>query len=118
LHQLSSILIVEDQHILRELLIEILVDAGFLVAGCDSAEAAQEMLAEEPYDAIIADNTLAGDLTGMDLLRWAANRYPALGLVLLSGNPHSRTNLPARTVFLSKPCTIIQLTDALSQAKK
>jgi two-component system cell cycle response regulator CpdR len=115
LHQPSRILLVEDEHVLREIQSDYLAQTGFIVEACDSAEAAQAMLEQGTYRAIIADNKLAGSLTGADLLCFAADRYPSVGLVLLSGNPTPPRHLPVRTVFVSKPCTGMALTLALAE---
>jgi DNA-binding NtrC family response regulator len=101
---------------LRELLTEFLVDAGFDVASCDSGEVAQAMLAGGLYDVVVADNALAGPLTGADLLRAADVQHPHLGLVLMSGTPHSPDALPERAMFVPKPYTSAALLSALAQS--
>jgi DNA-binding NtrC family response regulator len=111
-----SILLVEDETMLRELLTEFLVDAGYSVASCDSGEAARAMLAGGFYDVVVADNALAGSLTGAELLCVAEAQHPLLGLVWMSGNPHPPEGLPERAVFVPKPYTSAALLSALTRA--
>ena len=116
MHKIESILLVEDETMLRELLTEFLVDAGFTVVSCDSAEVGQAMLTSGAYDAVVADNRLAGALTGVALLRSAEAENPRLGLVLMSGNPQPPDGLPERAVFVPKPCSSAALLNALMRA--
>lgn len=54
----ASVLLVEDDDDIRELLITMLELAGFTPTACSSAEAALEQLREQPFDLVLTDYML------------------------------------------------------------
>ena len=71
----EQILVVDDEEDLRQAIVEILASDGFEVYGVATAEQAQEMLSQTPFDVLIADNNLPGK-SGVDLLEETLSRYP------------------------------------------
>jgi DNA-binding NtrC family response regulator len=63
----DSVLVVEDEEIMRAILRRLLDDAGFDVSTADSAEAALEVFASRTIDVILTDIKMAGQ-SGLDLL--------------------------------------------------
>lgn len=53
-----SILLVEDEKDIRDLLVTLLEIAGFKTTACSTAEAALELLRESPYDLVLTDYCL------------------------------------------------------------
>jgi PAS domain S-box-containing protein len=79
-----KLLLVEDNADTRAMLAETLAQLDYMVVAAETAEAALEVLAREPVDAIVADMGLPG-MDGYDFLRQArclpaAARIPALAL--------------------------------------
>lgn len=63
-----KILIIEDERMLREALVENLVGEGYVVTGCESAEAAfKHIMIEEP-DIILTDLVMA-NIDGFEVLQ-------------------------------------------------
>jgi len=82
------ILYVEDAAEVRELSRELFELLGHVVEPVGSAEAALLWLDANAADVMIADVSLPG-LNGIELLRQARLRWPAMHLVLSSGYGHS-----------------------------
>ena len=56
----GRILIIDDEAVVRDLLVRVLGDAGHEVAAVETGEAALMMLASQPFDLLIVDKNLPG----------------------------------------------------------
>jgi len=103
-------LLVEDDALQREVIADLLKDGGF---ECTTAEAAELIVASTGAElqALVADQNLAGDMSGGDLARYARGRHPHLNIIVISGV--TVPNLPARTTFLQKPFSPSRLLKAV-----
>jgi len=79
------ILIVDDEESIRESLKDFLEDFDFQVAAAASAEAALQLLQEQPIDILIADLRLPG-ISGDTLIVKAHELYPAMQFIILTGS--------------------------------
>ena len=79
-----TVLVVEDEATLRELIAESLESQGFAVAQAADAKDAMERLAGFAYDALVVDLRLP-DADGMDVLDAALARYPEIRSVVMTG---------------------------------
>jgi two-component system OmpR family response regulator len=80
---MSSLLIVEDDDLLRDAVSAQLSQAGHsLMAAADGAQA-QALLEANRFDAVILDLGLP-KVSGMELLRWIRARLPALPVLVLT----------------------------------
>jgi two-component system response regulator AtoC len=82
--QTASVLIVEDDIDLREVIAESLEEAGFAAAQAVSASDALERLRGFAYDALVLDLHLP-DANGMNVLEEAIRRYPQIRAVVITG---------------------------------
>lgn len=112
-----SVLVVEDNASLRELLTDWLRRSGFAVTVTESATNAWEMLQEQGqgFDLLLTDVMLPGGMDGMELVRRVRGSYPELAILLTTGYtteamPDEFDDGPGE--FLPKPFTL----DALSAA--
>jgi hypothetical protein len=82
------ILLVEDDDLVRELLVGFLETAGHAVLEVASAEHALRAVAACPaaLDLVVTDMALPG-LDGADLVRQLASTRPGLKVLYMSGNP-------------------------------
>ena len=96
-------LVVEDDELQRELLSEFLKDENMEVIECESAEAAELVIARfgAELSLLVTDFQLAGEGTGVDLARFAKERFPNLRVIVMSGENSLR--IPADVRFLQKP---------------
>ena len=108
----EQILVVDDEADLRQAIVESLTSDGFEVCGVATAEQAQEMLSQTPFDVLITDNNLPGK-TGVDLLEETLSRYPEIVGIVITGFGTVETAVHAIKTgaynYLSKPFKLIEL---------
>ncbi|MHA7633549.1 response regulator [Corallococcus sp. M7] len=113
------ILLVEDDADIRESASELMSDLGHTVLAVESAEAAGEAMAKEPFDLLFTDVTLPGK-SGVVLAREAVKRYPSLRIIIASGDSRAVSaedgQALERVVLLPKPYDLNQMERALEQA--
>lgn len=108
----KTILIVDDDDILRKALTTGLRGEGFDVISSDSAENASDVLNRVSVDAIILDRMMTGmdGLTFLRALRGAGNTTPVLMLTALSGPENAIAGLSdGANDYLAKPFQVREL---------
>ncbi len=80
---MSSLLIIEDDDLLRDGLCTQLAQEGHQVATAADGEQAQHLLESERFDGVILDLSLP-KRDGMDILQWSRKRSPALPILILT----------------------------------
>jgi cyclic di-GMP phosphodiesterase len=78
------VLVVDDEQVIRELIAEILVDAGYDVVAAADAGEALELLEDERIEIVVSDIVMPG-MTGLELLEEVRTRRPSLPVVLVTG---------------------------------
>src|SRR2546429_4853298 len=81
---MSRILVIDDEDVIRMLVMEILESAGYDVTGADSAERALGLLEESDFDLVVSDVVMPG-LSGLELLEAVHARRASLPVVLVTG---------------------------------
>lgn len=117
--EMTRVLLAEDEPLLREILVEGLVDEGFEVeAGVDGMEALILYRAKGPFDALLLDEEMPG-LTGRQLLRLLRGEGDRVPAVIFSGNlvldAREQAELAIGPV-LRKPVSMRELCAALRDA--
>jgi DNA-binding NtrC family response regulator len=80
-----SILIVEDEFILRMDLVAFFSDEGFRVLEASSAEDAIALLATDPgVRVVLTDINLQGQMTGLELAKIVRHRHPPTTIFIMS----------------------------------
>lgn len=101
---LRSVLVVEDEILIRMDITDELRRAGYAVLEARSVEEAQHLLAAHPgIDLVFSDFQLKGKLDGWDLHRAVSTEYPGTGFILTSAQnlrPEWREN---GVLFVPKP---------------
>ena len=98
------VLLVEDEWLIREMLADVLEEAGFAVSQALSAPEALRLLRQDPtVDLVVTDVEMPGVLDGVGLARLLAVQRPEIGVLVVSGR-RPRT-LPPGARFLAKPFT-------------
>lgn len=77
------ILVVDDDHELRETISEILVDAGFLVANASSGEEALTILGGQTFDLVLLDMIMPG-LGGQEILPLLKRQAPRTRIIMIT----------------------------------
>ncbi|AZF49534.1 response regulator [Pseudomonas sp. R2-7-07] len=113
-----SILILEDDEIIRALMVDVLEDFGALVKSFSSADEGMIYLerGDDPVDLIVSDIQMPGLLNGYDLSRVVAHRWPEVQVVLTSGNTTIASQLGGSVRFLPKPWSTDHLLDCVQKA--
>ncbi len=102
----TRVLLVEDDHALGELFVQVLAERGHDVELASDVPSAIERLAAQPFDVVVTDLRLPG-ASGLELLAWVQARELPIRIVVASAFAtieltHHARRLGAREV-LSKP---------------
>ncbi|NVZ72468.1 response regulator [Pseudomonas costantinii] len=113
-----SILVLEDDEIIRSLMVDVLEDFGAHVIAFPSADDGMIFLeqADDPVDLIVSDIQMPGLLNGYDLSRVVAHRWPSMPVVLTSGNTRLAAQLGTSVRFLPKPWRVEHLLECVQAA--
>jgi CheY-like chemotaxis protein len=100
-----TVLIVEDETLIRMDIADIIGGAGFTTLEAGSADEALEVLEQNTeIDLLFSDVDMPGSMDGLELAKVVHERWPLIGLLLSSGNRSiSQNDLPAGGAFLPKP---------------
>lgn len=114
----AQILIVEDDHDLREALVTTLELAKFRVREAADAKQALAQLAESPVDMVVSDVNMPG-MSGHDLLHEIQRLYPGLPTMLITAYgqiSHAVSAMQSGAIdYLVKPFEPAVLVDAVSK---
>ena len=83
LADMSSLLIIEDDDLLRDGLSAQLSHLGHTVTAASDGESAQRLLEVNRFDGVVLDLGLPR-ISGMEVLRWIRKRLPALPVLILT----------------------------------
>lgn len=111
-----TILLIEDEALIRMSTAAILEDEGYLVLEAASADGAQALLAQHPEIAIVVtDVQMPGSLDGLELVELLHRDFPHIRILVTSGRSGPQDMRGGGAVsFLSKPYTAPALQKALS----
>ena len=79
----AKILVVEDDEVLRQLLIDVLSDLGHEIESAETGEDGLRAMEQDVFDVILLDINLPG-MDGMDVLRLAPARQPDTQVVMMT----------------------------------
>jgi PAS domain S-box-containing protein len=109
----ETVLVVEDEVLVRQLAVSLLVNRGYRVLEAADGHQALEVAAKhpEPIDLLITD-LIMPRLNGRDLAAKLAETRPALRVLYMSGHAHDllgpQAGLAANTHFIQKPFRLEQ----------
>ena len=115
----ARVLVVEDQPAVRDLVAEVLREAGHAVDAVERGEEALLRLEREPYDLLVVDLHLPG-IGGMELLSAARAAQADAQVVVLTGHGSVSSAVEAMRLgafdYLNKPVDIDELALAAERA--
>ena len=88
------ILVVDDDQVVRSVFASLLPQEGYDTDVTADAESALTLLAQNPYDLVIADIVLPG-MDGITLLKRLKGLYPTLDVILMTAHADMETLLAA-----------------------
>lgn len=114
-----SILVVDDEAELRDVVTRVLLDAGHQVTCAVNGQEAVVLLAQRAFDLVLTD-VIMPEKDGMQVITEARRKYPQVKIVAMSGGGHIprehylkiATGLGAHAV-LDKPFSNRELVDAI-----
>lgn len=113
-----EICIVDDEQIVCERLQPVLEKNGFLVESFTDSKAAMARLAEKRFDILITDLKMAQP-DGIELLKYARERFPEIRVVIITGFATVETARQAMkggaVDFIAKPFRLSHLRDLTSK---
>ncbi len=100
-----SVLVVEDEPLIRLAAISFVEDEGFTVFEAENADEAVAILEAHPEIRIVfTDVHMAGSMDGLQLVAFAHDRWPPLRFIIVSGeHKPGLASLPEGALFFAKP---------------
>jgi DNA-binding NtrC family response regulator len=116
-----TVLIVDDETRLREMLTTAVGEMGFAVTPARSAETAMKLIEAQSYDIVILDLNLPG-MSGMEFFEILRQKMPEGQVIILTGFGTLESARRAIRLdvsdFLTKPCALGELEVALERARQ
>ena len=98
-----TVLVVEDDELVRETIAGELADHGYLVVEAVTAEEGLEVLEKRPVGVLFTDIRLPGSMDGWALAEAARARNPNLAVIYATGYSPEAPRFVPRSIFLRKP---------------
>jgi CheY-like chemotaxis protein len=113
----TTILVVDDEPLIRCAAADCLREAGYLILEADDGVEALSFLHENPEIGVLFSDINMPGMDGFALAIEVRARWPLMGVVLTSGRERPTIEqMPARGYFIGKPYADQQLTDLMAQA--
>lgn len=113
--QPARILVVDDEPLLRDLLVDILESSGHQAVAADGGARAIDALARQSFQLVISDIRMP-EIDGFALLSHIRATYPSLPVFLVSAFvPEQEASMAQPDGFLSKPFRINQIEEMITQ---
>ncbi|MFC1524084.1 response regulator [Thermodesulfobacteriota bacterium] len=116
------ILVVDDNHLVRKLLGEIIESAGYEIFEAENGKLALKVFRENPFDLVITDIFMP-EVDGLEIIKALHGDYPDVKIIAISGDsalaPDNYLRLAedcgAFRIF-SKPIKVDDLLNAIEEA--
>lgn len=114
------VLIVDDEHDFRSLLVEALESMGYVADGADNAEHAIQMILAKHYAIVFTDLNMPGGQSGLDLLKSIQSHDPRTFTILMTGFATTESAIQAikrgAYDFIQKPFKLAEMEASLVRA--
>lgn len=112
-----TVLVVEDEALIRFTIVDELEAAGFLVFEAASADIAISILEEHPQIRLIfTDVDMPGTMDGLKLAAFVRDRWPPIKIIVTSGRITPEPSaLPLGVPFLTKPYEFDRVISAIRE---
>ena len=104
--RVPTVLVVDDEAMVRAPIAEYLRDCGYHVLEADDARQAMSLV-ETPgqVDLVFSDVRMPGELDGAGLAHWIRSHHPEVPVLLTSGYSAASSHLPREVGLIEKPYT-------------
>ncbi len=114
-----EVLIVDDEHTIRESCAALLRQGGYKVSLAASGSEAVQLIRRKEFQIVLADLYMKG-ISGMELLREVQERWPDTVTIVMTGKPSVDSSIEAFRAgawdYLSKPFSATQLSILIGRA--
>ena len=111
----QTVLIVDDEPLIRFDVRGVLEDAGYCAKEASNAEEALRLIHDDGITVVLTDIDMPGAMDGLALAREVRARWPHIAVVVTSGRHLPRPHeMPTDTPFLSKPFSEERLIEVLN----
>jgi CheY-like chemotaxis protein len=115
-HRNATVLVVEDEALVRDMIAEELRDAGFAVLEAEDGEVASTLLTDsKPVDVLFTDIRLPGQLDGWAIARLARQLRANLPVIYATGYTVDRAAEVPGAIFLHKPYQPSQIVETIDR---
>lgn len=116
---MKRILVLDDERIVRELIVEILQRTGYQVVQAEDPEAALRLVRVDTFDLLVTDIVMPG-LSGLEVLEQVRSSCPGLPVIVVTGAGTHQTLATAvergAAATITKPFTHAELREAVANA--
>lgn len=114
----QTIMVVEDEKLIRDFVCEMLHDEGFDTVDYETADEAWEAFGGGLHvNLLITDIRMPGEIDGAQLTHRVHREWPDLPIIVMSGHETKETaDIAQELTFLPKPWGIATLTDMVMKA--
>jgi CheY-like chemotaxis protein len=110
----QTVLVVEDEPIVRMYAVDLLQDAGYdVIEAGDAEQALAQLDARADVALMFSDINMPGEMDGFALAREVHRRRPDIRLILTSGKMAMDASVADIDAFVAKPYTADRLTSLL-----
>ena len=106
---MTTVLVVEDEAIIRMGACLMVEDAGFIALEASGADQAIEILGARPdIRLLLTDVDMPGSMDGLKLSHYVGSRWPEIKIIVASGKAIlAQSELPRGATFFAKPYAIV-----------
>jgi CheY-like chemotaxis protein len=109
-----TILVVNDEPLILDMIAQELTDQGFAVLEAETGEAALSLIGSgQTVDVLFTDIRLPGELDGWRLAAMAREAKPGLPVIYVTGHTVNREAAVPGSVFLTKPYRTSAITETI-----
>jgi len=115
----ERILIVDDEHYMRDVLTKVVCAEGYKSNTAGDAQEAMQKLAQAAYDMVLTDITMPG-VDGLQLLRHVSTHYPETAVIMITGVSDLKSAVQALSSgaydYVTKPFNMFELKSKIFKA--
>lgn len=117
-YDMTNILIVDDEEIIRNFLTDVLSEDGYRVHSLEKAEDALDLISKGGIEILITDIKMKG-MNGLDLLKKTKDINPGIDVVVITAFDSAQNAMESMKLgavdYLSKPINIEQMRFIISK---
>jgi two-component system, response regulator PdtaR len=110
---MATVLVVEDEALIRELVAEELQEAGYTVVIANNSDQAISILeARQDIHLVFTDIDMPGSMDGLKLAAAVRDRWPPVHIIITTGKVRP-LEIPANALFIPKPYVVENVVAAI-----